>query len=891
MAHDSVSLRPHQVEALEAVVAGLDIPPGKRIPAGGLRGTVVSACGTGKTFIGAAAAKRLVPYGRVLVLVPTLELLAQTVVEWRGFGHAGPMVAVCSLGDDRRLHAMGVRCTTSVPQLSLWHGSGPVTVFATYASLGVVTEAHAGVYGLPMDLWDLVLVDEAHRTSGLMGKAWAAVHDQEVLPAMRRLYMTATPRIWEERPAPRVRRDADGEGVPAVLDRLPEEMACSMDDEAVFGPLLYELDLSEAIARGLLARYQIVVAEVRDGSLTAERLYGESRYAESVRGERLAVLQAALLETMAAHDLTRCITFHHRTMEARAFSEGLERVVKQLHAGDPGRYPAGVWTSWLSGEHEADVRAERLTRFGNRAGRAVLSNCRVLGEGVDVPSVDSVALIDPKGSAVDIVQAIGRALRQKPGQGKLATLVVPVILGPDESPEDMPYSPAYRPLVKVLNGLRAHDERAVEMLAIPQESTARTKAGSSYLGEEPGEGEAEQRALLRFGSHRDPALVARFVRYNLLEPEHANWKAGHRAAVAFRRRAGHLEVPYGHRELTPNGQHSFPLGRWLADQRRAMGAGTLPAQRAADLEELGIDWNPADTGWEENLAAARAYYASAGTLAAPVTATALDKPVGQWLANCRKGIALGKDPVRAARRAAQLAEIDPDWRPGWPVDWQRAYAAVAQILATGTVLEDIVPGVTAAGKDVGRWLQRQRERVVWAGLAEGQRERLTALGATPPTPTTKTPETKTPETAGPDTATATLDGSGTSAVVAPNTGAATGAKTGAVVGPNTGAATGPKTSTETEPAPRGKRTPSGSTGISAAFLRGCKALEQYRARTGSVEAVSRAHIEVLADGTQVRLGVWLSNTKQRRAGLNREQLEKLADLGLPWAQVQARAQA
>ncbi|MER6433963.1 hypothetical protein ABT272_40615 [Streptomyces sp900105245] len=112
-----------------------------------------------------------------------------------------------------------------------------------------------------------------------------------------------------------------------------------MDDEAVYGPVLYELDLSDAIARGLLARYQVVVAELRDPSLTPQRLYGEERESEEVRGERLAVLQAALLETMAAHGLTRCITFHHRTIEARAFAEGLGRAAKRLHAEDPGRHP------------------------------------------------------------------------------------------------------------------------------------------------------------------------------------------------------------------------------------------------------------------------------------------------------------------------------------------------------------------------------------------------------------------------------------------------------------------------------------------------------------------------------------------------------------------------
>ncbi|MFI2764829.1 helicase associated domain-containing protein [Streptomyces echinatus] len=334
----------------------------------------------------------------------------------------------------------------------------------------------------------------------------------------------------------------------------------------------------------------------------------------------------------------------------------------------------------------------------------------------------------------------------------------------------------------------------------------------------PEEGEEDQRALIRFGTHRDPALIARLVRYNLLEPEHANWKAGHRAAAAYRQRTGHLAVPYEHRELMPNG-HSFPLGRWLADQRRAFQAGGLATQRAEDLDALGMVWDPTEAAWEENLAAARAYYAQTGTLAAPVTATALDKPVGQWLANCRKEGGLGKG-ARAARRAAQLAEIDPDWRPSWPVDWQRSYAAVERLVALGAEAADIVPGVTAGGTDVGRWLQRQREHVVWQALAAGQRERLAALGVTPLPPQQEAPK-------------------------------------------------------------------KASRGGSAAFERGCAALAQYRQRTGTVGPVSRTHIEtVTVDGEEhaVKLGVFLSNTKTRRAKLSPAQLQQLADLGLHWAQ-------
>lgn len=193
-----MKLRDHQVEAVDAVVRGFDIPPGG-ISRSGLRGQVHAACGTGKTVIAAASAKRIVPKGRILVLVPTLDLLAQTVKAWHEVGHKGPAVAVCSLQDDPELWSMKVRSTTNSIQLALWHGQGPVTIYATYASLGVLAEAFEGVYGQQLAPMDLAVVDEAHRTSGSMGKAWAGIHDQAVIPAQRRLYLTATPRIWEER--------------------------------------------------------------------------------------------------------------------------------------------------------------------------------------------------------------------------------------------------------------------------------------------------------------------------------------------------------------------------------------------------------------------------------------------------------------------------------------------------------------------------------------------------------------------------------------------------------------------------------------------------------------------------------------------------------------------
>jgi superfamily II DNA or RNA helicase len=820
------TLREHQIEAIDAAVRALEPAPGKPIPANGLRATIVSACGTGKTITAAHAAQRIAPFGRVLVLVPTLELLTQTALAWRREGRTGEAFAVCSLEGDGALWRAKVKPTTSAPQLALWAaGKQQLTVFATYSSLPVLAEAHGRVtgelYGLePLAPWDLVVVDEAHRTSGSLGKAWARIHDQEVIPAHRRLYLTATPRIWEVRPPREVRE--------GVREALPEEMAASMDDEELFGPTVFFLPLGEAVRRELLAQFQIVVLELRDEELKAAELRGEDKNSEEVRGKRMAALQTAVLEAMAEHDLKTLISFHHRTMEAQAWAAGVHGVAKKLYADDPGRHvdPKRLWASWLCGEHEPEYRRAELRQFGEGIDsrglpvhRAILCNCRVLSEGVDVPAVDSIAIIDPKGSVVDIVQAIGRALRQKPRQGKLATILVPVFLDKDEKPEDMYASGDWRPLVSVLAALRAHDAKMVEMLAIPQELSHPVEP-SEWIGDEPGEDEDEQRLLLRFSTKRDPATIRRFVEMQVINPLRESWTRGYAAAVRYHQQHGDLRVPLNYREPETNA----PLGRWISEQRTEYAAGRLDAddmgrKRVKWLEELGMVWSAPDLAWEESLAAARAYYAEHGTLCAPQTAAIEGKPVGQWMTNLRRPGGLGKDPQRAARRAQQLAAIDPDWNPrtrGWSVDWQRMFTKLQTCVDDGGDVEHIVPGISVGGEDVGRWLQRQRQ--AWQELNNEQRRRLEALGVTP-----------------------------------------------------------------AEPAPAATASACGAR--AAAFERGLQAARQYLDREGTLEGVSRRHVETVIDDqgvTEVKLGVWLANQRQRRASLTPERAAALNELGIRW---------
>ncbi|KPH99330.1 helicase-associated protein [Actinobacteria bacterium OV450] len=653
--------------------------------------------------MGVHTAGRVARGGRVLILLqPTLDLLVQTVSVWRDAGRTGRMVAVCSLQRDPELDGAGVRCTTDWRQVRGWAGGpGRVTVFATYASLRVLAEAH----GAGLGQWDLVIVDEAHRTSGPWGKPWAAIHDDAAIPADRRLYLTATPRVaepWTSTPG--------GEPAPVA----------SMDDEQVFGPVVYRLTLAEAIDRGLLARYQIVVLEIRDQALAAATADRSASEAGAARA-RLDALQAAVLKASAEHHLQRVMTFHHRVVEARDFADAAERASRRLREADPDLYPREVWSGWLHGGHRLAHRRAVLEEFargcrtdGQLVERSVLSSARVLAEGVDIPAVDAVVFADPRESIVDTVQTVGRALRQGPRGDKTASLLVPVFLGPDERSEDWLGSGAYLPLVRVLAALRAHDTEVVDRLA-------------AWPGHTVSQGGGVQEGLAVLFSHpRDSADIAAFVDLRVIRPESRVWLNGLVAARRFHAQHGHLVVPYAVKD------GRFPLGVWLGDQRRLHHSGRLSPVRTAALEQLGMVWSHPDHAFSEGLSVARAYYSVHGHLAAPREAAVDGYPLGTWLANRRREARMpdGTPGALPASRKNALKDIDPYWCPAWDVAWQRRYALLHRHIAEGGS-PALAPGHTSHGEDLGQWCARQR--AAWGTLDPERRRLLTALGMTPDT--------------------------------------------------------------------------------------------------------------------------------------------------------------
>ncbi|MFF4755210.1 Helicase associated domain protein [Streptomyces sp. NPDC002514] len=828
-----------QREAIDAVLRALELPARSLVPERGLRTQVIMATGSGKTRVAARSSEEL-HAGRVLVLVPSLDLLVQTESAWREAGRRGPMIGVSSL----RGEEASFPNTTDVDELVHWvRPLDKVTVFATYASLGLGTLERAHKAGLPG--WDLIVVDEAHRVSGRIGKPWAVVHDNLKIPSLRRLYMTATPRLWQL-------GDEDEAGAPG-------ELVASMEDdpEGPFGSRCFTLTLSEAIDRGICAPYQVVCVDITDTALQAAQLLGAEGRSAEVRGARLAALQTALVKASAEENFRRTLVFHHVVKEAEAFAAGLPDVAAQLHASDPVLYPKTIWADWVYGDHKALHRRRLLGEFasgvatdGTVVEKCFLCSVKVLGEGVDTKNCDSVYWADVRGSMPDLVQAVGRALRMQPGEGKLASLVVPVLLGPGETADNMLTSRAFGGLAKLVEALRAHDARIVEPLA-EQQAPSRYKPvrkdesgkGTGGSGEGSGGVSAPAKALLKFSTPRDPATLAAFINLRVVNPEHEHWRRGVEAAVIYAREHGDLRVPFTFRvpaavdgqetegEGWPASLAGFPLGQWTADARRFYARGEMDEDRVAQLEKLGMIWSHFDVAWEEGLTAARGWAAENGHLLAPLDATFQGAAVGIWLKNARAAARKATEnerrraeglPVQSSagalsdERREQLEEIDASWCPSWPVTWQRAFHLVRMHLDAGQALPTEAGDVVRQGEDLGRWVQSVRYG--WDELTTVQQWMCEqVLGITP------MPEEEKPQR--------------------------------------------PRTQADKWNAHLG-------------------AARQFFEREGHL-TVSRKHVEtVLCEGgreDQFRLGAWVNNQRSRAAGLSPERVEQLSKVGMRWS--------
>ncbi|BFV54975.1 DEAD/DEAH box helicase [Kitasatospora sp. CMC57] len=731
----------------------------KAVKNGG-RATIVAATGSGKTLIAAGCARRLAARGLVLVLVPTIELLEQTAAAWslKG-GRRGLAVAACSRAEALESAEAGGRVDAHVTTraariadlVAKAEPGDPVTVYATYASLERIVAAHKD-FGLPV--WDAVVIDEAHRTAGSEGKAWAAIHSDAKVPALRRLYFTATPKIADDSKAKAGLADLTAGGDGQGAEQLPA--LCSMDDPAVYGETVFTWTLGQGIEHGYLADYRVLVPVVTDEDLrellnlpAVADLRSQRSNEELLR----MALQIAVLRAVADLQLRRVITFHSRVTAAREFAATMNATAELLPIADR---PERVTALAVAGSDKLKDRRAAFATFtastGERPGEegeecCIICNSRLLNEGIDVRSVDAIVFSDPKSSVIDVVQAVGRALRQAYRQGKVSWIIIPVYLPTPEIGDDtMAADPAeitdageavkaeaddeieassFRTIWRVLRALAAHDARVVGRITELRTKRAGEKEDvtEAEAGEESGEaGDNGQPAApeeapvdwLRINARKHAAQILRTVKLRAFNPHATEWQRMFDLAAAFQA---------GHHHLDPTDKtHDAALISWLDRQRYLRGAGLLSPVRIHELDQLGMIWDKHARSWDRGYAHARAWAETHGHLAVPAAEKLDGHAVGAWVGRQRKNTKLTAD------QDAKLTALDAMWRI--EPDWNRSYRRMLAYLASDGTLEG--PANRTGGEAdptfrPGAWLRKQEKATADGKLTVQQTALLDAL--------------------------------------------------------------------------------------------------------------------------------------------------------------------
>lgn len=515
-------LRPYQEEALKAVVRAF-MEEGKE------RGKLIMPPGTGKTLVALRIAERVAGKGkRVLFLAPSIALLDQSLRAWaaeaslplRLFAVVSDTgVGRTSEDDLSSLSLLSIPPTTDAEQLSKQasrEDSGAMTVvFSTYQSVEVLEEAQKR-HGLPG--FDLVVLDEAHRTATVRADGespFTKVHHEKHLKACHRLYMTATPRVWEVEGGTGKGTAARGRGrrrgkeeTPALLpqedDPAPEDdlegvglLVYSMDDEEVYGPTLYEYTFTRAVQEGHLTDYKVVVLSMPEELQKDLASYLQEKEALRVEEALKAVglwkvLQGEVLDEKGQPlplNIRRAIAFHGLVRESKALEREFAKVAKAAEeAGLLRGRPKRVEVRHIDGQMSAYDRKALLDWLRGEPGPEeirLLTNAKVLTEGIDVPALDAVAFMRPRESVVDVIQAVGRAMRKAPGKDYGYVVLPVVVRGKDEEREIE--ESGYRAVWQVLSALRSVDksfEARMRAALVRLSGTAGGEAGTGQGGPE-----------------------------------------------------------------------------------------------------------------------------------------------------------------------------------------------------------------------------------------------------------------------------------------------------------------------------------------------------------------------------------------------------------------------
>lgn len=685
--------RDYQRDAIRDVVRGFD---------NSHRGQLIMACGTGKTLTSLFIKERLEAQ-RTLVLVPSLSLLKQTMRVWYSNKTEDfDSLPVCSDDTVRRdedaavtyVSDLGMPVTTEPAEIAWFlRKPAPQVMFATYQSSPQIAKAftHGGVPS-----FDLVIADEAHRCAGPVSSDFATAIDDTAIPAVRRLFMTATPRYFTERV------------IKAAIDADFEY--ASMDDEAKFGRVFHRLGFSDAISRGLLTDYQVAIIGVDDATYRdwAEKGTLVTFDGKTPTNARTLAGQIGLAKAMRKFNLRRTISFHSRVSSAQRFAASMQNVLAWMPAE---QRPVGrLWSEHASGTMPAGERYRLLRHLSELENNelGLLSNARCLAEGVDVPTLDGVAFIDPRRSEVDIVQAVGRAIR-KAHDKTLGTIVIPVYIDTTEDPEVALDRSTFKPVWDVIRALRSHDDELGRQL-----DELRREMGR--LGARPRSPDKIHHDLpVRVDCDFAAAFEARLVTKTT-----ESWEFWFGLLERYSAERETARVPVdcifeGHK-----------LGAWALHQRNRYNVyRRITAPQVDQLEALpGWTWDLQDDAWDRGFDYLTEYVSRYGTSYIAMGYTVDGYKLGSWVNNQRAWFRTKRLSHERRRRLESLK--------GWTWDvredrWSRGYEALrAYITLHGDAL--VPSSYTVDGYRLGGWVRQQRVDKAAGDLSEEREKLLEDLG-------------------------------------------------------------------------------------------------------------------------------------------------------------------
>ncbi len=475
------TLRPHQKDALEKTHVHFKT---------GNRGKLIMACGTGKTFNSLRIAENETDgKGLILFLVPSIALLGQTLQEWSADANE-PINAICICSDpdiSRKRSKNEDADTFSVVDLALPASTdtsnilhqfqqikaknlpGMTVVFSTYQSIDVIARAQRVLMKNGFTEFDLIICDEAHRTTGVTladedESAFTKVHDSNFIQAKKRLYMTATPRLYSD--------DIKSKAAQA------EALLCSMDDAALYGQEIYRIGFGEAVERDLLADYKVLILTLNDKDVppAVQRMIADRETEINTDdASKLIGCINALSKQFLGDDgktkesdpapMRRAVAFCQSIAVSKKITATYNTATEAYLSSLPSEKKeqmVSIASKHMDGTMSAPQRDEMLGWLKEPTDNnecRILTNVRVLSEGVDVPSLDAVLFLSAKNSQVDVVQSVGRVMRKSPNK-KYGYIIIPVVVPSDvEADKALDDNERYKVVWTVLNALRAHDDR------------------------------------------------------------------------------------------------------------------------------------------------------------------------------------------------------------------------------------------------------------------------------------------------------------------------------------------------------------------------------------------------------------------------------------------------